>query len=314
MHRQTTPVRTLLLQLCAAVFASVFLTSGRVRVMAQPATTNNAPTDSLSSLNKKRLRGIVVGTGVAYGVSLYGLHQLWYRENARQSFHFFNDNAEWKQVDKVGHFYSSFYLAYAGDAALRWAGVNATRSAWISSLVAFGMMIPIEVMDGYSDAYGASVGDLTANAAGAAFYLGQVMAWKEVRIYPKFSFHTTRYAGLRPEVLGDTYVSQVFKDYNGQTYWLSVDMDKFCRFPKWLNLAVGYGAEGMVYARDQQNIEANLSAPYRQYYLSIDFDLRAIRTRSKFIKGLLEVVSVVKLPAPAIQFSSKGVRGYVFYF
>jgi hypothetical protein len=95
---------------------------------------------------------------------------------------------------------------------------------------------------------------------------------------------------------------------------MSFDMDKFCRFPKWLNLAVGYGAEGMVYARDEQNIEAKIGRPYRQYYLSIDFDLRAIRTKSKFLRALIEVVSVVKLPAPALQFSEKGVKAYAFYF
>jgi uncharacterized protein YfiM (DUF2279 family) len=245
---------------------------------------------------------------------LYGLNELWYSQNPKQSFSFFNDNAEWKQVDKVGHFYSTFYLSYASDAALRWAGVKERKAAWIASLVAFGAMIPIEVMDGYSAAYGASGGDLVANAAGAAFYLGQTLVWNELRIYPKFSFHTTEYAPMRPNVLGDHLVSEMFKDYNGQTYWLSVDMDKFCRFPKWLNLAVGYGAEGMVYARDEQNIEAKIGTPYRQYYLSIDFDLRAIRTKSKFLRGLIEVVSVIKLPAPALQFSEKGVKAYAFYF
>ena len=119
---------------------------------------------------------------------------------------------------------------------------------------------------------------------------------------------------MRPNMLGDNLLSEVFKDYNGQTYWMSFDMDKFIKFPKWLNLAVGYGAEGMVYARDEQNTEAGIGAPYRQYYLSIDFDLRAIRTRSKFLKGVIEVVSLIKLPAPALQFSEKGVKGYAFYF
>lgn len=273
-----------------------------------------ASTDSSRTLNKKRLTGLVVGSTVVYGATLYGLNELWYSHNPKQSFSFFNDNAEWKQVDKVGHFYSTFYISYGADAALRWAGVNERKAAFIGSLVGFGVMLPIEIMDGYSAAYGASVGDLVANAAGATFYLGQTLIWKELRVYPKFSFHQTDYAPMRPNVLGDNFVSEVFKDYNGQTYWLSFDMDKFIRFPKWLNLAVGYGAEGMVYARDEQNVEAQIGTPYRQYYLSIDFDLRAIRTRSKFLKGLIEVVSIIKLPAPTIQFSEKGVRAYAFYF
>ncbi|HTF17640.1 MAG TPA: DUF2279 domain-containing protein [Chryseolinea sp.] len=270
--------------------------------------------DSGRTLNKKRLTGLIVGSTVAYGAALYGLNELWYSHNPKQSFSFFNDNAEWKQVDKVGHFYSAFYISYGSDAALRWAGVKDRKAAFIGSLVGFGVMLPIEIMDGYSAAYGASVGDLAANAAGAALYLGQTLLWKDLRIYPKFSFHQTDYASLRPNVLGDNAVSEMFKDYNGQTYWLSVDMDKFVRFPKWLNLAVGYGADGMVYARDEQNIEAQIGPPYRQYYLAIDFDLRAIHTRSKFLRGVIEVVSLIRLPAPAIQFSEKGVKAYAFYF
>ena len=53
-----------------------------------------------------------------------------------------------------------------------------------------------------------------------------------IRIYPKFSFHRTDYAPLRPDVLGDGLAEEIFKDYNGQTYWLSFDMDKFIKFPK----------------------------------------------------------------------------------
>ena len=91
-------------------------------------------------------------------------------------------------------------------------------------------------------------------------------------------------------------------------------MDKFIRFPQWLNLAVGYGAEGMIYARDHQNIDAGYPMPYRQYYLSVDFDLRAIKSRSRFVNGLIFVASMIKLPAPALEFSKKGAKLHVLYF
>ena len=299
-------IRTLLL-------VALWITASFPSLKAQ-SNTDEIQTDSTSHVNKRRLHGLIAGAGAAYGLTLYGLNELWYSHNPRQSFAFFNDNAEWKQVDKVGHFLSTFYLSYGSDAALRWTGVNNKKAAWIGSLVAFGVMMPIEIMDGYSAAYGASTGDLAANAAGAALYLGQTLLWKEVRIYPKFSFHNTEYAPLRPNVLGDNLLSEMFKDYNGQTYWLSADMDKFCRFPKWLNLAVGYGAEGMVYARDNMNVEAGYGRPHRQFYLSVDFDLRAIRTPSKFLRGLIEVVSIIKLPAPALQFSEEGIKAYAIYF
>jgi hypothetical protein len=114
-------------------------------------------------------------------------------------------------------------------------------------------------------------------------------------------------------VLGDTWYSQIIKDYNGQTHWLSVDVDKFIRFPKWLNFAVGYGAEGMVFARDHQNI-ANDFNPYIQYYFSIDFYLTAIKKKSKALKTLIFIANMIKLPAPALEFSRNGMRFHTLYF
>lgn len=273
-----------------------------------------AQTRDSTHFNKRRLTGFVAVSAAVYTLSLAGLHHVWYRDNPQQSFRFFNDHAEWKQVDKVGHFYSAFYLSYSTAAALRWCAVKPAKADLIGSLVGFGVMLPIEILDGFSTAYGASSGDLLANAGGAAFYLGQTLLWDGIRIYPKYSFHQTHYAPVRPKILGNDLPSELFKDYNGQTYWLSVDMDKFMRFPKWLNLAVGYGAEGMIYARDSQNAEAGYALPYRQYYLSIDFDLRAIKSNSKFVNTLIFVASMIKLPAPTIEFSNKGAKFRPFYF
>jgi uncharacterized protein YfiM (DUF2279 family) len=273
-----------------------------------------AQTDSLPPVNKKRLRTVTI-TGIAgYATALAGLNYLWYKDSDRQSFRFFDDNAEWKQVDKIGHFYSAFYLSYGTSRGMQWCNVPARKADLIGAIAGFAVLVPVEIFDGFSDAYGASTGDLIADAAGAAFYLGQTRLWNEVRIYPKFSFQRSDYATIRPSVLGDGLTSEILKDYNGQTYWLSVDMDKFIRFPKWLNLAAGYGAEGMIYARDRQNTEAGYAAPYRQYYLSLDFDLTAIRTRSKVVKTLIFVANMIKLPAPALEFSAQGTRFHAFHF
>jgi len=270
---------------------------------------------SQDSINYKRRLNIVRYGGLAtYTVGMIGLSQLWYSDSPHTSFHWFNDAAEWKQMDKAGHVFSSFQLSSTTYQALKWANSKEKKRAITSSLVGFTVISSIELFDGFSEAYGASATDLLANAAGATFFLGQSLLWKEIRIHPKFSFHQTEYAALRPEVLGDGLASEMFKDYNGQTYWLSTDLDKFMRFPKWLNLAVGYGAEGMVYARDEENIAAGYPEAYRQFYLSIDFDLTAIPTRSKFLKGVIFFANMIKLPAPTLEFSKNGVKAYAFYF
>lgn len=270
--------------------------------------------DTTVHINKKRLNRFIVGSSVAYGTSLVVLNHLWYKDSKQQSFQFFNDNAEWKQVDKLGHFFSAFYLSAATSSVLQHCDVPARKSDLAAAITGFAVLVPIEIFDGFSDAYGASTGDLLADAGGALFYLGQKRLWNEVRLHPKFSFQRTSYAAQRPNVLGDGLASELLKDYNGQTYWLSVDMDKFMPFPKWLNLACGYGAQGMIYARDRQQVEAGLSLPHRQYYLGIDPDLTAIRTRSRMLKTVLWVANMVKLPAPALEFSSNGTRFHLFAF
>lgn len=277
-----------------------------IHVSAQQDTTN--------TIHKKRLRSFIIISSAGYGASLAGLSELWYKDTEKQSFQFFNDNAEWKQVDKLGHFYSAFYFSQGVSKGLQWTGVKKKSSDFWGSAVGFLILLPVEILDGYSADYGSSTGDLLANALGAGFYLGQAKLWNEVRIHPKLSFQRTDYPPLREDnVLGNGGVSELFKDYNGQTYWLSFDMDRFIRFPKWLNIALGYGANGMVYARDSQNAEAGYSA-YRQYYIGIDFDLSYLRTRSKGINTLLFFINMIKLPAPAIEMSKEGTSFRFFQF
>ncbi|MBX2965998.1 MAG: DUF2279 domain-containing protein [Cyclobacteriaceae bacterium] len=264
--------------------------------------------------DKKKLKSFIIVGSTAYTATLVGLDRLWYSDGNRQSFRFFNDSREWKQMDKVGHFYSAFHLSQATSRSLQWCNVDTKKANLWGSVTGFLMLLPIEIFDGFSADYGASTSDLLANAAGAAFYFGQTALWDEVRIHPKFSFHRTEYPILRNDnTLGNNLVSELLKDYNGQTYWLSVDMDKFIKFPKWINLAVGYGADGMVYASNRQNIAGGYTA-HRQFYLGIDIDLSHIKTRSKALNTALYIVNLVKLPAPALQFSAGSVSFSAFQF
>jgi hypothetical protein len=277
------------------------------------AFSQTLPDSTNLPVNKKALRLATISATAAYGLGLAGLNVLWYKNSDRQSFRFFNDNAEWKQVDKLGHFYSSFYLSYGTSRALQHYHVKPKRADLVGAITGFAALIPIEVFDGFSDAYGASVGDIVADGAGSLFYLAQTHLWKSVRIFPKFSFHATAYASLRPEILGEG-MEQIIKDYNGQTYWLSVDVDKFFRFPKWLNIAAGYGSNGMIYARDEPHAVNGYPAPYRQLYLSLDLDVTALKTRSKALKTVLFVVNMIKIPTPTLELSRKGMKFHPAYF
>lgn len=269
--------------------------------------------DTSRHINKKKLKTYSISASALYAGTLTGLSILWYKDSHRQSFRFFNDNAEWMQVDKIGHFYSAFYFSYGASSLMQQCNVPVKKADLIGTLAGFAVLAPIEILDGFSDAYGASVGDLVADAAGASLYLLEKRLWNEIRIYPKFSFHRTSYASVRPDLLGNGLPGEALKDYNGQTYWFSIDMDKFIRFPKWLNVAVGYGANDMVYARRSQNIAAGYH-PFRQYYFALDLDLTSIKTRSKFVKTLIFIGNMIKIPAPTITFSRKGTRLHALYF
>ncbi|MEJ0029244.1 MAG: DUF2279 domain-containing protein [Bacteroidota bacterium] len=274
---------------------------------------SQAQTDS--TVNKKKLIIASTSVGVAYGASMVVLGNAWYSDAPKTLFHFFNDAPEWKQMDKAGHFFSGFHLSDNASMVLRSCNVSKRKSDIIGAVTGAVIMSSIEVFDGYSAAYGASASDVAANLTGSLFYLGQSWAWNEVRIHPKFSFHHTSLSKQRPDVLGSG-MSEMLKNYNGQTLWLSVDVAKFVRnskWPKWLSVAGGYGAENMLYARDSQNLAAGLK-PYRQYYLSLDVDLTAIPVRSKFLKTVFKLVNMIKVPAPALEFSSHGVKAHALYF
>ncbi len=260
-----------------------------------------ATQDSAANPSAHRL---IFLSGAAYTAAMVGVGSLWYGNSERQPFTFFNDWPEWKQVDKAGHFFTAFHLSAGTARLVQKLPVQARQASLYGALTGFCLLIPIEVLDGFSADYGASLPDLGANLAGSAFFYAQAMLWQQVRIHPKFSFHRTPYPNLRNDAtLGNSLPTEILKDYNGQTYWLSVDISRFVHFPKWLNLAAGYGATGMVFGREFQNRAAGYRA-YRQIYMGPDIDLSHIKSRSRAINTLLYFINLIKLPAPALELSA----------
>jgi hypothetical protein len=249
---------------------------------------------------------------------MIALSEIWYKDQPKSRFHFFNDNHEWFQIDKTGHFTASFHESVFAVKALDWAGLSHKKSVVIGSLAGFIYQTPIEYFDGRSAEYGASIGDIVANAAGSALCLGQYLAWDEIRIQPKFSFHRTSLAPQRPSLLGKGLSEEILKDYNGQTYWLSANIYSFIRnkesstFPKWLNISFGYGAHNMLYAQKKDNEKAGLS-PYRQYYLSMDVDFSKVKA-PKWVKIVLYPLNFIHIPFPALEYSENRIRFHALYF
>lgn len=272
------------------------------------------------TLNKNRLKTLVISEAVIGSAALIGLNQAWYADYPRSDFHLINDNAEWLQMDKAGHVFSTYHLGSFGANALKWSGASRKSQLIYGSTLGLGFMTVVEVFDGFSANWGASLGDVAANVAGTGLFVSQELLWKEQRIVPKFSFHTTPYASARPNVLGSSVQEQVLKDYNGQTYWLSANIHSFTKstvIPRWLNIAVGYGAEGMITGNDElvNTVFLPESKRFRQFYLSLDVDLTKIETKSPFVKTILTVFNTIKIPAPTFEIKgSGGSKFHVFYF
>ena len=185
----------------------------------------------------------------------------------------------------------------------------------------FLALAPIEYFDGFAEKWGASWGDLVADAGGAALAFGNEMLWGEQRIQAKVSYHPTPYADIRPDLFGDTY-TRYLKDYNGHTGWLSFRVHSWLpegrfkdRYPRWLNVAVGYGAHGLLGGYEDGRLTPTIrDREYRQYYLTLDVDLSAIPVRRGGWRLLLDVLNAIHLPAPAMEYSSKhGMRWYWLY-
>lgn len=264
---------------------------------------------------------ILISGGIIYALSLLWLSSAWY--NSYTSFHFFDDLFEWEYLDKLGHFFTSFYLglfAYKtfGDPQ----NLNPSlQRKWIC-FSGFALLLPIEILDGFSMNYGASVFDLAVNLFGSAFCYGYVSNKIVSAAAPKFSFHATALSLMRPDMLGATFAQQVLKDYNGQTYWLSIDINSISGrklFPDWLLLTIGYGAEGLLGGHDNiwqntdgKTIDYSNIARTKRFFVSVDVNTAAFRGRGRLYNYLFAPFVLLKFPAPAIEINME--RGIVFHW
>jgi hypothetical protein len=276
------------------------------------------------TLNSKKRKIVLLNTsGVVTAGSLVYLHQAWYKNYNTGKFHFFNDNDEWMQMDKAGHAFTTYQTGRLMMEAFDWAGFNKKQKLW-SGTLGFGYMSAIEVMDGFSRGWGFSWGDKAANLIGTGLAIGQEALWSDQRIGIKFSYSESGIAKYNPGLLGENFATRILKDYNGQTYWLTINPISFVKsdskFPNWINLAFGYSAYGMLGGSyNHFTVQTNDGTVLRfdrerRFYFSLDLDLKKIPCKNKTLKGILSALNMIKIPFPTLQFSKNGIRGYAFYF
>ena len=70
-------------------------------------------------------------------------------------------------MDKVGHLTTSYFVGVLGIKTYQWAGFSRKQSIWIGGLTGTFFQSAVEILDGFSEKWGASSGDLVANSLGS---------------------------------------------------------------------------------------------------------------------------------------------------
>lgn len=261
-------------------------------------------------------------TSAYYALSLYVLGETWYKDRKRVPFHFYDDTKGFLQVDKFGHVFGSYVYSYFGYHYLLNSGLSRNEALYFGATLGTILQFPIEIMDGLHEDYGFSWSDVGANAMGSALVLGQELLFKEQIAKYKFSYWESTYSDKANGYLGNSSLDRLLKDYNGHTYWLSVPLNRLLpggEIPAWMNIAIGYGANGMYGEFGNISSHNGVVIPetirYRQYLVSLDIDWTRIETNSEFLKIVLQAMTFIKLPFPALEYNSTGrFRWYWLYY
>ena len=322
-----------------------FLLCAKQNSVAQNGQTQNGLErflrPSIDSIIKPRLYGVTAAATVGYVGLTFGFNELWYKDYPRSNFHFFDDSQEWNQMDKVGHLCTAYYQSRIAGDVYQWTGIKHRKAALLGAGTGMLLQTTLEMLDGFSAEWGFSPTDELANLGGCSLYLSQELAWREQRISFKISSHgrpsslkdvkltsvnnplaTTTLEARAAALYGTAPQEILIKDYNTMTMWTSVNIWSFLpnretsRFPTWLNVAVGYGAENLYRGEnaydwtDKQGNRFELNSleypRYRQVFLAPDIDFTKIKTKSHLLKFVFKGLSVFKFPMPTLEYNTTG--------
>ncbi len=272
---------------------------------AQPSFTQSYP----DTLNKQRL-GLALGTEIgAYAAGLSYLSFVWYKDHKRVPFHYYNDSKGYLQMDKCGHAFGAYRESYAAYYALRWAGLDKRRSLLYGGPIGLIFQTPIEFFDGMYAGWGFSWSDMAANTFGSLLFVSQEALFDDQLVLMKFSYAPSIYPDLHAH-LGETLAESFFLDYNAHTYWLSGGIKSLTgieQVPDWLNLALGYSANGMIYEFDNPQWYNGKPFPklerHRQFLFSLDVNFTKIPTKRKWLRKVFRVINILKVPFPALEYN-----------
>ncbi len=228
-----------------------------------------------------------------YATTLIASYSMWWRDGNR-SFSF-NKSAEglgWlndpytKGIDKVGHFYTSYFFYKLSNNLLEWGGYSETNSKDVAAILSFGLGVLVEVGDGFSK-YGFDYQDLLFNTAGLSYAYFQDVFPVLQNFNFKWSYIPTQNFHFPPN-LTSTYYAHI--------YWLTADIHNLLGnsainiWPDFLQLGFGF------------SISENLN---REFVVGLDFNLNKIfKSENKDWNLLINTTNMLHFPAPGIKYSN----------
>jgi len=282
--------------------------------------------------SKRFYSGIGIGA-VIYGSGTYFLYDSWYKGNGVGQFHFFDDRNEWLRMDKIGHVYTAYNQSNIMYNAAKWTGLCDNKSIFFGVTMGMLLQSTVEVLDGFSPKWGFSVSDMGANVLGASMFFAEQKYWGEQKIIFKVSSSKRNYSDVlirsdngigftslsnrANDLFGSSFAQRYLKDYNTQTYWLSMNINSLFgaeKVPSWLNIAVGYSGENMFGGYDNKWKDLNgfnyslgkENNRYAQFLLAPDIDFSRIKVNSYFWNTFFKGLNIFKLPTPALEINTRG--------
>lgn len=275
-----------------------------------PGAHAQAPSDSDStSLTRARLLLFLLPPSAAVaGGFVYANNCPWSAERRPFHLHNGNDFRYALNLDKAGHFYAGAALADITAAGLAAAGMGRRSALWYGAISSTLAQLGFEYKDGLAPDWGFSIYDVAAGALGAFYpYLRErhpALGATQVKLgYARRSESYWERKG--PD-------GQLVDDYVNQTYWLSVRLKALLpgviarRVPGFLRIAAGWSIDDHV---------DGAGGGSHELFLGLDYGLNDLfgRPRSGLLRGALDVLEYVKLPAPAVRLSPTG-RSFWLYW
>jgi hypothetical protein len=192
-------------------------------------------------------------------------------------------------VDKVGHFYISHLYFHTIYDVMKWGGFSKQSVLLTSIGIPALYAVTIEIADGFTT-YHFSWDDLGANLLGIGLGVWQKHSKLASCFQVKWSYYPSSFTPWKNSNLS------LSDDYDGHIYWLSLDVYHLLPekariyWPKWLNLAGGYGVQGASVG--------SVGSMRRKFVAGIDFNLRNIPFKNPNLKLLAGMLDNFKFPAP----------------